>query len=67
MEASPSFQLQPSCACEREGNNNNISELIPEKEVGKLGLRKRILRKGNSWQSPSQGDEVEGKNVFDIN
>ncbi|KAF3442184.1 hypothetical protein FNV43_RR16100 [Rhamnella rubrinervis] len=62
MAASPSFQLQPSCACEREGNNNNnnnISELFPEKEIGKLGLRKRILRRGNSWQSPSQGDEVE--------
>ncbi|PON90380.1 Peptidyl-prolyl cis-trans isomerase, FKBP-type [Trema orientale] len=31
-----------------------------EKEIGNQGLRKQILVQGNSWQTPSQGDEVEG-------
>ncbi|KAK3405356.1 hypothetical protein EUGRSUZ_K01672 [Eucalyptus grandis] len=33
---------------------------LPEKEVqiGKGGLRKRILRKGNSWRTPCPGDQV---------
>jgi FK506-binding protein 4/5 len=34
---------------------------FPEREIGTQGLRKQILRKGNSWQTPFPGDEVEGK------
>ena len=33
-----------------------------DKEIGKHGLRKRILVKGNSWQTPFLGDEAEGTN-----
>ena len=33
---------------------------FPER-VGTQGLRKQILRKGNSWQTPFPRDEVEGK------
>ncbi|GMY19703.1 70 kDa peptidyl-prolyl isomerase-like [Fagus crenata] len=32
---------------------------FPEREIGTQGLRKQILRKGNSWQTPFPGDEVE--------
>ena len=32
----------------------------PESEIGSQGLRKQILKKGNSWQTPFPGDEVEG-------
>ncbi|KAL5546788.1 hypothetical protein UlMin_006475 [Ulmus minor] len=32
---------------------------LPEKEIGKQGLRKQIFKEGNSWQTPSRGDEVE--------
>nr|POE57277.1 peptidyl-prolyl cis-trans isomerase fkbp65 [Quercus suber] len=31
----------------------------PESEIGSQGLRKQILKKGNSWQTPFPGDEVE--------
>ncbi|XP_058003190.1 70 kDa peptidyl-prolyl isomerase isoform X3 [Hevea brasiliensis] len=30
-----------------------------EKQIGKQGLRKKILKKGISWQTPFPGDEVE--------
>ncbi|KAH9738761.1 peptidyl-prolyl cis-trans isomerase FKBP65 [Citrus sinensis] len=30
-----------------------------EREIGKQGLRKQILRKGTSWQTPLLGDEVQ--------
>ncbi|GMN53273.1 hypothetical protein TIFTF001_022410 [Ficus carica] len=32
-----------------------------DKEIGTHGLRKRILIKGNSWQTPFFGDEAEGE------
>ncbi|GAB4851799.1 hypothetical protein Ancab_031198 [Ancistrocladus abbreviatus] len=31
----------------------------PEKEIGNQGLRKRIIRRGVTWQTPFRGDEVE--------
>lgn len=33
---------------------------LPETVIGSQGLRKQILRRGNSWQTPFPGDEVEG-------
>jgi hypothetical protein len=33
---------------------------LPEKKIGSQGLRKKIVKKGNSWQTPFPGDEVEG-------
>lgn len=35
-----------------------------EREIGKQGLRKQILRKGTSWQTPLLGDEVQGTTLF---
>ncbi|KAK2980950.1 hypothetical protein RJ640_025099 [Escallonia rubra] len=32
---------------------------LPEIDIGNQGLRKRILQKGTSWQTPFPGDEVE--------
>lgn len=37
---------------------------LPEKEIGNHGLKKKILRKGNSWQTPFPGDEVHGMCVY---
>ena len=31
-----------------------------EKKIGSQGLRKKIVKKGISWQTPFPGDEVEG-------
>jgi hypothetical protein len=33
---------------------------LPETVIGTQGLRKQTLRRGNSWQTPFPGDEVEG-------
>ena len=34
-----------------------------EKEIGNLGLKKKLLKDGEGWETPEVGDEVEG-NVF---
>ena len=34
-----------------------------EKEIGKNGLKKKVVKEGEGWETPSTGDEVEG-NVF---
>lgn len=39
------------------------AEDFPEKVIGNKGLRKKILRRGVSWQTPTPGDEVEGNYV----
>lgn len=31
-----------------------------EKEIGKQGLRKKLLKEGEGWETPEVGDEVEG-------
>ncbi|XP_021744682.1 70 kDa peptidyl-prolyl isomerase-like [Chenopodium quinoa] len=36
-----------------------LTSPLAEKEIGNHGLTKRILRHGNSWQTPFPGDEVE--------
>lgn len=33
-----------------------------EKEIGKNGLKKKLLKEGEGWDNPSSGDEVEGNN-----
>ena len=37
-------------------------EFVPyTKEIGHQGLKKLILKAGESWQTPFPGDEVEGQ------
>lgn len=31
-----------------------------EKEIGKQGLKKKLVKEGESWETPDNGDEVEG-------
>lgn len=31
-----------------------------EKEIGKQGLKKKLLKEGEGWDTPKNGDEVEG-------
>lgn len=31
-----------------------------EKEIGKQGLKKKLLKEGEGWDTPENGDEVEG-------
>jgi FK506-binding protein 4/5 len=31
-----------------------------EKEIGKQGLRKKLVKEGEGWERPETGDEIEG-------
>ena len=35
-------------------------KLGEEKEIGKQGLKKKLLKEGEGWERPETGDEVEG-------
>lgn len=35
-----------------------------EKEIGKQGLKKKLVKKGDGWETPEVGDEVEGIHVI---
>ena len=37
-----------------------ILKVGEEKEIGKQGLKKKLLKEGEGWDTPEAGDEVEG-------
>ena len=37
-----------------------IIKVGEEKEIGKNGLKKKLVKEGEGWETPSTGDEVEG-------
>ncbi|KAL9361277.1 hypothetical protein Peur_044062 [Populus x canadensis] len=49
--------LSLSSSLQNETQTDNSG--LPEKKIGIQGLRKKIVKKGNSWQTPFPGDEVE--------
>ncbi|GLT95653.1 hypothetical protein SLE2022_133210 [Rubroshorea leprosula] len=52
--------MNSSSSISRLENESKIpNTAMVEREMGNEGLRKQILRKGTSWQTPSPGDEVE--------
>nr|XP_029118509.1 70 kDa peptidyl-prolyl isomerase isoform X5 [Elaeis guineensis] len=38
---------------------NPILKVGEEKEIGKQGLKKKLLKEGQGWETPVVGDEVE--------
>ncbi|KAH0638199.1 hypothetical protein KY289_038114 [Solanum tuberosum] len=36
-----------------------IMKVDEEKEIGKTGIKKKLLKEGEGWEHPSKGDEVE--------
>ncbi|KAK4378108.1 hypothetical protein RND71_004404 [Anisodus tanguticus] len=46
-----------TCNSEKMNKVNFETEL----QIGKEGLRKKILQKGNSWKTPLPGDEIQGE------
>ncbi|RWW52017.1 hypothetical protein BHE74_00041587 [Ensete ventricosum] len=40
-------------------------EVGDEKEIGKQGLKKKLVKKGDGWETPEAGDEVEGRWVVE--
>jgi FK506-binding protein 4/5 len=41
------------------GDEGPVMKLGEEKEVGKQGLKKKLLKEGEGWETPEVGDEVE--------
>ena len=39
-----------------------ILKVGEEKEIGKQGLKKKLVKEGEGWEKPESGDEVEGIN-----
>lgn len=35
-----------------------------EKALGKEGLKKKLLKEGHGFDTPDNGDEVEGNNIY---
>jgi len=49
------------------GGDGDVGDLEPpvlkvgeEKEIGKQGLKKKLLKEGEGWNTPDVGDEVQG-------
>lgn len=45
-------------------DENPILKVGEEKEIGKQGLKKKLLKEGEGWDTPESGDEVEGEVFF---
>ncbi|RCV31942.1 hypothetical protein SEVIR_6G226300v4 [Setaria viridis] len=41
------------------GDEGPVMKVGEEKEVGKQGLKKKLLKEGEGWETPEVGDEVE--------
>ncbi|XP_061360403.1 peptidyl-prolyl cis-trans isomerase FKBP62-like [Gastrolobium bilobum] len=41
------------------GDDNPIIKVGEEKEIGKQGLKKKLLKEGEGWDTPEVGDEVQ--------
>ncbi|KAG2580128.1 70 kDa peptidyl-prolyl isomerase-like [Panicum virgatum] len=41
------------------GDEGPVMKVGEEKEIGKQGLKKKLLKEGESWETPEVGDEVE--------
>lgn len=40
-------------------DDSPILKVGEEKEIGKQGLKKKLIKEGDGWETPDQGDEVE--------
>ncbi len=58
------FEFPTSSDVKMEVDDKPVSlfelKLGEEKEIGKNGLKKKLLKEGQDWDTPSTGDEVEG-------
>ena len=42
------------------GDDVPVLKVGDEKEIGKTGVKKKLIQEGQGWERPSKGDEVEG-------
>jgi len=45
---------------EEEEVMSPIQKVGEEKEIGKNGLKKKLVKEGEGWETPDNGDQVEG-------
>ena len=45
---------------EEEADSPATMKVGEEKEIGKQGLKKKLVKEGEGWERPETGDEVEG-------
>ncbi|PHT38105.1 hypothetical protein CQW23_21678 [Capsicum baccatum] len=43
-------------------NESQIIEVGEEKDIGKEGLKAKLVKEGQGWDTPEVGDEVQGQN-----
>lgn len=54
------FELPESAGMmENEDFGDTVFKVGEEKEIGKQGLKKLLVKEGGSWETPETGDEVE--------
>lgn len=44
---------------------SQVLKVGEEKEIGKSGLKKKLVKEGEGWETPDTGDEVEGNLLCD--
>ena len=47
-------------------DENPALKVNEEKEINKQGLKKKLLKEGEGWDTPEVGDEVEGKLLISL-
>ena len=48
-----------------EDFSDTVFKVAEEKEIGKQGLKKLLVKEGEGWETPETGDEVEGIRTLD--
>ena len=58
------FDMPPADAMNEDfemPGESPIMKVGEEKEIGKEGLKKKLVKEGEGWDTPDNGDEVEGE------
>ena len=51
---------------ENENFGDTVFKVGEEKEIGKQGLKKLLVKEGEGWETAETGDEVEGILTHDL-
>ncbi|KAK6122189.1 hypothetical protein DH2020_044068 [Rehmannia glutinosa] len=58
------FEIPPPAGMDEEMDLPEVTSYMKvgeEKEIGKQGLKKKLVKEGEGWDTPDNGDEVEGQ------
>lgn len=51
---------------ENEDFSDTVFKVCEEKEIGRQGLKKLLVKEGERWETPETSDEVEGILTHDL-